>query len=536
MDDIKSECPHAHAHDPGSGVTESSFLQQPSTPIVATVDMDMDVDPEKTHVEEMRHDSASMSADSLRLDSNGLPLVPQPSRFKDDPLNWPSWLKWAVLIQVGFMAFLGPYNAALINPSLVLLSEAMHVNTQTAAYSTTTGIIMGGVSPFIWTPLTNYVGRRPITLLAILLTILGGIGSGASPNFSALLGTRALCGFGFGGMMSVGTACVNDMFFLHERGEKTGVYSIFVTNGAHIAALIGGFLGQKAGWQWDYYLGAISTSVSFLVALVLMPETLFSHDPTFLANRHERTYMQMLFNFKGNMIPGHRLRPTDFLQSLTLLRYPSILFPFWYYTWSWTFINVMPAISLASIYTHFYHLRPGPIGACLGTSLTIGSILGEFFAGRASDFVMLSMARRNSKRERKPEYRLYLCTLSAIFMPLGLIIFGATVGKYSFYVPLVGLGVGVFGLQIASTTLYAYTSDCYKPQTPESGTVFNLSRGLSFVVGYFALPFAAEVGYFWAWFTFATVLFSFFLPIVALMIWGEKWRKRLGAPSWNRDL
>lgn len=37
--------------------------------------------------------------------------------------------------------------------------------------------------------------------------------------------------------MSVGTACVNDMFFLHERGEKTGVYSIFIVNGAHVAAL-----------------------------------------------------------------------------------------------------------------------------------------------------------------------------------------------------------------------------------------------------------------------------------------------------------
>ncbi|KAH7363799.1 major facilitator superfamily domain-containing protein [Rhexocercosporidium sp. MPI-PUGE-AT-0058] len=516
-----------------TGVTEPSFLDAHPRPHPSTT---ASMDPEKTHGEDFRHDdSRPMSAESLRLDSNGLPLVPQPSRFKDDPLNWPSWLKWAVLIQVGFMAFLGPYNAALINPSLVLLSDSMHVSRQKAAYSTTTGIIIGGVSPFIWTPLTNFYGRRPITLLAVLLTILGGVGSGASPNFSALLGTRALCGFGFGGMMSVGTACVNDMFFLHERGEKTGVYSIFVTNGAHVAALIGGFLGQKAGWEWDYYLGAISTSVCFIVALVLFPETLFSHDPTFLANRQERTYLQMLFNFKGNMIPGHRLRPTDFLQSLSMLRYPSVLIPFWYYTWSWTFINVMPAISLANIYTHFYSLRPGPIGACLGVSLTIGSILGEFFAGRASDYLMLVLARRN-KNERKPEYRLYLCTLSAVFMPLGLIIFGATVGKYNFYIPLVGLGVGVFGLQIASTTLYAYTSDCYKPQTPESGTVFNLSRGLSFVVGYFALPFAAAVGYFWAWFTFAAVLFSFFLPVAALMVWGEGWRKRLGEPSWNRDL
>jgi hypothetical protein len=169
----------------------------------------------------------------LRLNKRDIDI-----RFLTDCIqNWPSWLKWAVLIQVSFMAFLGPYNAALVNPSLVLLADSISVDSKTAAYSTTTSIIIGGVSPFIWTPLTNYYGRRPITLLAIFVTIMGGIGSGLSPDFNALVGTRALCGFGFGGMMSVGTACVNDMFFLHERGEKTGVYSIFVTNGAHVAAI-----------------------------------------------------------------------------------------------------------------------------------------------------------------------------------------------------------------------------------------------------------------------------------------------------------
>jgi MFS family permease len=53
----------------------------------------------------------------------------------------------------------------------------------------------------------------------------------------ALLGCRALNGIGFGGMMSMGTPMLNDMFFMHERGEKTGIYTVFVTNGAHIAVL-----------------------------------------------------------------------------------------------------------------------------------------------------------------------------------------------------------------------------------------------------------------------------------------------------------
>jgi hypothetical protein len=59
--------------------------------------------------------------------------------------NWPSWLKWAVLIQVSYAAFLGPYNCAVVNPSLVLLAKAFHVDPVTAAYNSTTAIIFGGV-------------------------------------------------------------------------------------------------------------------------------------------------------------------------------------------------------------------------------------------------------------------------------------------------------------------------------------------------------------------------------------------------------
>jgi MFS family permease len=122
------------------------------------------------------------------------------------------------------------------------------------------------------------LGRRPITLLAILMTITGSIGSALASHFAALVSTRASCSSGFGGTMSVVTTVVNDIFFLYERSEKTGVYMIFVTNGAYFAALstsslhasalmlglflrlsatdyhgtVGGFPCLAAGWQWGY--------------------------------------------------------------------------------------------------------------------------------------------------------------------------------------------------------------------------------------------------------------------------------------------
>ncbi|KAF7852899.1 uncharacterized protein EAF02_012129 [Botrytis sinoallii] len=171
----------------------------------------------------------------------------------------------------------------------------------------------------------------------------------------------------------------------------------------------------------------------------------------------------------------------------------------------------------------------------LGIFLTIGSMIGELGAGRASDAIMYHMAQRHNG-ERKPEYRLFPSPLSAIFMPAGLLEFGGLWGKTGFVRPLVGLGIGSFGLQICSTTLYSYISDFYKPQTPETGILFNLSRGLSFVVGYFALPLAESIGYFWAWFIFASLLGLSYVPVGMLIWWGESWREIRREVEWGGDV
>ncbi len=55
-------------------------------------------------------------------------------------------MKWVVLLQVSFMAFLGPFNAAVPNPSLNLLSKFFKEPVEIVTYSTTTAIITGGVS------------------------------------------------------------------------------------------------------------------------------------------------------------------------------------------------------------------------------------------------------------------------------------------------------------------------------------------------------------------------------------------------------
>lgn len=43
------------------------------------------------------------------------------------------------------MGMMGPFNCAVVNPSLVILSKAFHVDPVKGAYNSTTAIIVGGV-------------------------------------------------------------------------------------------------------------------------------------------------------------------------------------------------------------------------------------------------------------------------------------------------------------------------------------------------------------------------------------------------------
>ena len=130
--------------------------------------------------------------------------------------NWPVWLKWLVLLQVSFLALLGPFNSAVVNPALVPLAKLFEISVDQAPLQTTTVIIAVGVSPLVWTPLANIYGRRPIYLVSNLIGIAATIGSGVAKSWSALIVGRVFSGIGVGAAMALGAATVNDMFFLHE--------------------------------------------------------------------------------------------------------------------------------------------------------------------------------------------------------------------------------------------------------------------------------------------------------------------------------
>jgi predicted MFS family arabinose efflux permease len=107
----------------------------------------------------------------------------------------------------------------LQNSAFVPLAKSLHISVVEASYQTTVPIVFAGVSPLIWSPITNVYDRRPIFIFVSAVGIATHAASGAASTWGGVLAARAFVGIGTSAGMGIGAATVADMYFMHERGR-----------------------------------------------------------------------------------------------------------------------------------------------------------------------------------------------------------------------------------------------------------------------------------------------------------------------------
>ncbi|KAF5366026.1 hypothetical protein D9758_006737 [Tetrapyrgos nigripes] len=524
---------------------------------------------------------------TIQLDPAGLPLIPQPTTSPYDPLNYPNWLKYIILALVSMLAFLATLNVAIINPAVVPLSAEFGIAHVTGTYQTTIAIGTSSLGPLLFTPLANIYGRRPIYLISVLIGFASAVGSASAKSYGTLILARAINGFGPSAALALGAGTVVDLFYVHQRGKAMGVFTLMLTNGAHLAPIVGGYVARDRGWRWCFWTGAILNGAFFVVCLFLMPETLFdrprdsrmhaaisdrltsesndddekpavqmadkSSKPESVSGQGQphyvsyqpppltlNTYLNRLWFWDLERPPTRKLKPTDFaIKPLSMLKYPSVAFPALYYAVTYGFASIEPALTLATIFTDLYGFDTVRNGLANGVSLLVGASLGELFSGPVTDWMMQRARARALRRARgkkvgegeedmdeeamvPAEVRLQGIWTGAITVPVGLLIYGVTVHyETTFIAPCIGM------------VLYSYScGDCYRERSNDVSQCFNFFRQVfGLTLGFYSIPFGEKVGYQWSFTFFLLLCVVTFLPIVALMFYGEKWRKRLGQPK-----
>lgn len=483
------------------------------------------------------------------------PSTGVPRHDPDNPLLWPLWVKIMVLTQVSLLAALGGLNTATINPALVDLGEEFGLSTVRASYQTTVCIALNGVAPWLWIPLANKYGRRPIYLFTTFLGFASALGCAYATSFGTLVVARVFNGF-FPVAFALGASTVTDLFPSHQRGRAMGFFTVIMSTGSHVAPICGGLVGGYFGWRWIFKFVSIVDAIMFTTSLFCLPETLHArpdeaegagdgqvaksgaHSPPCMPDEHtpfnKQTYPSHLTLFS----PLHRtlptLQPLHFLHNtLAISWYPSILLPALYYATNYGFASILPAVTVAAIFSEAYHWPTLTIGLTYGTALTLGGILGEFSAGWIVDTLLIRAQRRHIASGKHgsvpPEVRLRCIWPGEVIVTSALLIYGFTLHYHAqvhWFAPIFAIGLGCFGLQIITTTCYTYSIDSYKENAAEVAQVYNFTRqiiGMTFA--FYAKELGDRIGFQWLFVFYAGCGGGLAFVGILLVMWrGERWR------------
>lgn len=137
------------------------------------------------------------------------------------------------------------------------IANDLNVSLTRASYLTSLQIAILGGAPVFWRPLSDRYGRRPIFLLSLICSAITNIGCANSPTYATMGFCRALTAFFISPAGAIGAAVVVELFFKNERARYMGVWTLMLTLGVPIAPFIFGFVAQRVGYRWIYYILAI---------------------------------------------------------------------------------------------------------------------------------------------------------------------------------------------------------------------------------------------------------------------------------------
>ncbi|KAI9757720.1 MAG: hypothetical protein M4579_003345 [Chaenotheca gracillima] len=453
-------------------------------------------------------------------------LNPLPSSDPADPYNWPAWKKNVNLALVAFHAFMTTFIAAGVIPAFENFSEDLHVELQTASYLTSIQILILGLSPLFWKPISNHYGRRPVWLISTAGAMICNIGCAETKSYGAMVVTRILVSFFISPAMALGSATVSETFFEHERGQKLGAWALTFTLGPPTGPFIMGFVAYHLGWEWIYWIFAIINGVQFVAYFFFGPETLWNRNVVHKGSTFKKEFMTF------GRVEEAPLRLWSFIQPLHLITYLSIVIPTISYSIIFNFAGVLLTVEIPQLFGPKFAFNPQQIGLQF-IGMIIGSVIGEQIGGPLGDVLMNRRAKKLGRRPA-PEYRLWSSYLGFLTVIVGLLVCFIQLQRapplHWNVTPIVGIAISAFGNQIITTVCVTYAVDCHPEQAASIGVFVNVIRSTWAFIGPFWFPdMFTSLGLIGSagLMSGLIVVFSVF-PIMALQFKGEALRNRHG--------
>ncbi|KAK4200233.1 putative transporter in the major facilitator superfamily [Triangularia verruculosa] len=459
-------------------------------------------------------------------DSESLILVPSPNpNDPNDPLSWPRRKKYTAFLSICAFTFLTNFGIGGLTSAFYLISLEFGKTLPETSELLLWPILVLGVFNFFWVPLANYFGKRPVFVLSCGLLFASYIWGALATSFESLLWSNVVGAFAGSSTEALGAAMVNDLFFVHERGGKMGIYMNFISGGNTIGPLVCGFVVTGLSWRWHKWISAILTGINLVTVVMMVPETRYDRNDTILqvqqlsgsedngqekakagddaeqAQQHrgvamvpKRSWIQEFSLWSGIPKDDTSLWKM-FLRPLPMFAYPCVIYSFLGYAVSLVLTVAVNILNSFVLQAPPYNWSP-TVNGLINIPGFIGNLCGSFAGGWLVDRFCDWRSRKN-KGVFEPENRLYLLILPLLITGAGCVVFGYGVERTLHWTSLFfGYGMVSFALTAVPTITMAYVSDCLLPVNSDALMLVNGTKNVvAFGFLYGIVPWVEEVGY-----------------------------------------
>jgi multidrug resistance protein len=312
---------------------------------------------------------------------------------------------------LGLATITSPLTSTIYFPLLPLLRNHFHTSAQSINITLTIYIIFQALSPAIFGPLSETLGRRPVYLLTISLYVIGNLGLAVNKHsYSVLIALRALQSLGASAAFAVSYGVVADVCVPSERGRMLGPVSMGLNLGACVGPAVGGWVAYTSGsYEWVFWVLVIVGAILLLGVGALLPETARSVVGNGSGGERQSWWEKSLYKNCKHWLRGHkesasksenekhaenedeslnrsflhRFRIRNPLACLRMIFHLDTFLVLWmhgsFYTVDYTLVAAVP-----DIYKFIYHFNELQIGLAY-LPRGAGIIIGGYCVGKVMD-------------------------------------------------------------------------------------------------------------------------------------------------------
>ncbi|TLD32557.1 major facilitator superfamily domain-containing protein [Venturia nashicola] len=211
---------------------------------------------------------------------DGIVLSPQPEETLNDPLNFPMWRRNAALMALGLYCMVGGGMAPILATGFPNVAETFHVKVPEVALTTGLYMMGLGIGSVFLMPTAIIWGKRPVYLITTICFIGTSVWCATSPSYKSLLVARIAQGVAISTVECLASSTVSELFFLHERAFRLGIYTLLLLSGKNLFPLMGAEIIQALNWRAVFWVIAAIAAFCLILLAFFLPETFW--DRTFV--------------------------------------------------------------------------------------------------------------------------------------------------------------------------------------------------------------------------------------------------------------